>query len=555
MTLTATRPPDAPAVADEVPVFVPETWLTTSDHKRLGRMYIVASLAFLVVGSGVGVAMDAQRAGKNMTIAGDRYAQLFSLHTTVSVLLFLAPLWVGLATYLVPLQIGSRRLAFPRLAALAFWTYVTGGLLVLGSFVFGVPHGAGIALSQPLVGLKGGASRATDLWVAGLMVVTLAAILAAANIFTTVFKLRAPGMTLVRAPAFTWAAMATSAATLLSAPMFMAGLLLVYIDQHFGGRLFAPNQANANLVWQHLVWLYGRPDAYLLFLPALGVISDVVATHARRPLFMAPVVKGAIFAFAILSFGILTATGSAGSAVLLPTPTVVSALVLLPVGVCLLMWLGTIRPAELRLHVSLLYAAGFVILCLLGALNAVIAAIAGIKVNVADAGLGSAWSTGQLHAVLFGAPTLAAFAAIYHWAPKIWGRHLSGSLGVIQWLLMFGGFIASAAGSWLLGYSGAPWHVANLTGPGAKAGWLGLARLEGAGDVLIVLGIAVFIINLAASVLGRGERAEPDPYGGTSLEWATTSPPPEDNFSYVPEIRSDTPLLDVRAATDDGGST
>ena len=550
MTLTATRPPEAPASAPEVPMLVPETWLTTSDHKRLGRMYLAASLLFLLIGTGVGLVMELQRAGRTTTIAlGSDYARLFSLHATVTTLLFLAPLWVGLATYLVPLQIGARRLAFPRLQALAFWSYVIGGVLLLVSYLIGRPDGAGITLSNPLPTAPGGANQATDLWIASLVVVTIAALFAAANIFVTVFKLRAEGMTLGRLPAFTWSALATSAATILAAPVFLAGLLLLFLDQHAGGKLFDPSQVNGNVVWQHMLWFYGRPDAYLLFLPSLGVISDVVATHARRPLFMAPVVKGAIFAFAVLSFGVLTADTNGLHAVLLPTPTVVSALVILPVGLCLLLWLGTIRPPELRLHVSLLYVAGFVALCLLGAANAIGAALQGLPGD-------SAWTTGQLHAVLFGAPILAAFAGIYHWAPKIWGRHLRPSLGALQWLLLFGGFLVSALGSWFLGYAGAPWHVDNLTGPGTKSSWLALSRLSGLGGVLIVLGLLVFVANLLVSVLGPGEAAPDDPYEASTLEWATSSPPPEDNFAYVPEVRSDTPLTDLRAALslDDEGA-
>jgi cytochrome c oxidase subunit 1 len=507
-------------------------------------MYVVATLAFLLVGTGVAVVMEIQRAGRHSAlVVGGDYARLFSVHATVMTLLFLAPLWVGLATYLVPLQIGARRLAFPRLQALAFWAFVVGGVLLLASYVTGTPNGAGITLSTPLPTAAGGASRATDLWIASLMVLTVAALLAAANIFSTVFKLRADGMTFMRVPAFTWSSLATSAAMLLAGPIFLTGLLLLYLDQHFGGHVFDPSQVNGNVVWQHLLWLYGRPDAYLLFLPSLGVISDVVATHARRPLFMAPVVKAAIFAFAILSFGILAADTNALHAVLLPTPTLVSALVVLPTGLCVLLWLGTIRPAQLRLHVSLLYVAGFVVLCLLGGANAIGAALKGLPGD-------SAWTTGQLHAVLFGAPTLAAFAGIYHWAPKIWGRPLRATLGVLQWLLMFGGFLVSALGSWFLGYAGATWHVDHLTGPGTKSSWLALGRLSGLGGGLIALGIVVFVVNLAYSALGPGsdEVGPADPYEGATLEWATSSPPPEDNFTYVPEVQSDRPLADLRAA-------
>jgi len=539
MTLTATRSPDVPVAEPTVPVLVPEHWLTTSDHKRLGRMYVAMSLLFALVGVGVGLAMELQRATHQGRIVGSDYSQLFSLHSTVTVLLFLGPLWVGLATYLVPLQIGARGLALPRLQALAFWLFVTGGLLLLGSYVFGRPNGAGIALSQPLMAPKGGASRATDLWAVSLIMVTVASLLAAANLFTTLVRLRADGMTLPRMPAFSWSVLATSAATLLSAPVFIVGMLLVYLDEHFGGTVFATGQVNANVVWQHLVWMYGRPDVYLLFLPSLGVVSDVVATHARRPLFMAPIVKGAMFAFAVLSFGVLAANRTAERAVILPLPTLLSAGMVLPAGLCLLLWLGTVRPAELRLHVSLLYVVGFVVLCLLGGLNAVIAAIRGVDG-------GSAWSTGQIHAVLFGAPILAAFAGVYHWAPKIWGRALRPTLGALQMLLLFGGFVVSAAGSWLLGYDGAPWHVADLTGPGTKTAWLALVRLEGLGGMLITLGLLVFLLNLGVSL--RGPVGEGDPYEGTTLEWATPSPPPPDNFDYVIEVRSDRPLAEVTAS-------
>ena len=222
MTLTATRPPEVPAPVTELPVLVPETWLTTSDHKRLGRMYIVATLVFLLVGTGVGVAMEIQRAGRHTSVAvGADYARLFSLHATVTALLFLAPLWVGLATYLVPLQIGARRLAFPRLQAFAFWAYAAGGTLLLVSYVVGRPNGGGITLSSPLPPAPGGANHATNLWIASLMIVTIAALFAAANIFVTVFKLRADGMTMMRVPVFTWSALATSAAILLAAPIFL----------------------------------------------------------------------------------------------------------------------------------------------------------------------------------------------------------------------------------------------------------------------------------------------------------------------------------------------
>jgi cytochrome c oxidase subunit 1 len=545
MTLTATRPPEAPAAPPDVPVLLPETWLTTSDHKRLGRLYIVAATAFALLGVAVGLAMEVSRARSGSPFAGDVYERLFNLHTTTSVLLFLIPLWIGLATYVVPLQIGARRLAFPRVQALALWTYVGAGLLLLGSFAVGRPIGAGVFSSSPLPATgPAGAGGATDLWAASLIALALASILAAGNLFVTILKLRAEGLTLPRLPGFSWSVLATSAAVVISTPMFVAGMVLVYIDQHFGSHLFTVvrgAQVNGDIVWEHLVWFYGRPEGYLLFVPALGAATDIVVTHSRRRLFMPPVVKGAIFAFAVLSFGILAAPHSALSAVLLPTPTIVSALVVLPAGLCALLWLATVRPDDLHMHVSLLYVVGFVLLCVFGGVNAVVAALKNLHG-------GSAWTTGQIHAVLVGAPTLALFGAVYHWSPKLWGRHLRGSLGVLQWLLLFGGFTVAGLGGWLLGYDGAPWHTASLSGPGTKSGWIALSRIGTAGEVLVVLGFLVFAINALASVFGSGTAAEDDPYQGQTLEWATTSPPPDDNFAYVPEVRSEAPLLDVRAA-------
>lgn len=569
MTLTATPPAEihgAHAVPDvdvgAAPVVVPESLFTTSDHKRLGRYYLVVATLFVLVSAVVGVILEIQLTSSGSKIVGNDYDRLFNLHSTVGALLFLPALFIGLGTYVVPLQIGSRRLAFPRLAALAFWSYVIGGLLLVASYAFGKPNGWGIAYSVAPPVVKG-VSRATDAWVAAMALITVAFVLASAALFVTVLKLRADGMTMSRVPAFSWSVLAVSAATLLTGPVFLAGLLILYIDQHFAGGALARTQGGSNLVWQHLIWMYGRPDVYLVVVPCLGALTDIVATHSRRPLLQPVAAKGLIFAAAVLSFGILAANASVERAALIPTPSVLSVAIVVPVGLIALLWLGTIRPNAMRPHVSVIYLIGFLLFLVAGAVNAVIAPsqhlVGGLN--------GSEWTVGQVHAVLFAAPALAAFAAIYHWSPKIWGKGLNQLLGVIQWLALVGGFGLTSLGAWLAGYDGAPWHRDDYLGRTGKAlGRTGhfhtYAGLASVGGVLVTLGLVIFLANVAMT--GRSVRRSStqdrpaDPYEGSTLEWATSSPPPDDNFDVLPEIRSDAPLADARrlagaAATSERG--
>ncbi|MHB8467043.1 MAG: cytochrome c oxidase subunit I [Acidimicrobiales bacterium] len=544
MTLTESRPEEA--VAEEpVSAPVPESPLTTSDHKRIGRYYVVTALAFVLISAVVGVLLEIELSAKGIQIVGGGYDRLLALHGTAGAVLFLPGLWIGLATYLVPLQIGSRRLAFPRLAALAFWGYFGGGALLLGSYAVGRPVGLGILSSSPLpVTPRGG--HATELWAASLILITLSSVIAAANLFVTVVKLRVDGMTMLRLPAFSWSVLAVSAATLLAGPMFVAGMILVYLDQRFGGGALLAT-SHGNPIWQHLVWLYGRPDVYLVAVPCLGALCDVVATHARRPLVDARAAKGLIFAAAIFSFAIVTADATIARAALLPTPSILSVAVGIPVGLCALLWLGSVRPQQLHLHVSLLYVVGFLLFLVAAAANAAIAP----SQHLAGGAAASEWTVGQIHAVLFAAPTLALFGALYHWAPKIWGKGLNQLIGVLQWLLLVAGFGATCLGAWLAGYDGAPWHVDNYTQ--AKADhYFNYAKLSAAGGVLVGLGLLVFLANAAmawrsAAKTPAGERAA-DPYDGATLEWATASPPPPENFDVVPDVRSDAPLTDHRAA-------
>jgi cytochrome c oxidase subunit 1 len=353
-------------------------------------------------------------------------------------------------------------------------------------------------------------------------------------------------MTMMRLPAFSWSIFAVSAATVLAAPLFVGGMIIVYLDQRYGGGALLA-QSHGNPIWQHLVWLYGRPDVYLVAVPCIGALSDVIVVHSRRRLVDPIAAKGLIFAAAVLSFAILTADGTIQRSALIPTPSILSVAIGIPIGLCALMWLGSIRPQQLRLHVSLLYVVGFLLFLAGGVANAAIAP----SQHLVGGSTGSEWTVGQIHAVLFAAPTLALFGAIYHWSPKIWGRGLNQLAGVLQWLLLVAGFAATSVGAWLAGYDGAPWHVANYAQ--AKANhYFRDAKIASAGGVLVLLGLLVFVANATMTWWSARSAAESDrpadPYEAPTLEWVAASPPPEDNFDLVPDVRSDSPLADHRAA-------
>lgn len=533
MTVTETRSPAS--VNGDEEVLARAGWLRTADHKRLGTLFLVGAFLFLVVGGVAGAVLRVEllSEGTQLQLA---YRRVFSLHATVSALLFLGPAWVGVATWVVPLQIGASRLAFPRLHAFALWLFLLGGTLLVAAYALGNPA-IDLAASTPQPSPDGGADTATSVSVMAMGLVAVAMVLAAMSLAVTVLKLRTRGLTLRRAPLFTWATLVTSTATLLATPVFLAGLSLLYLDRHFGGQLFAVGPAGKG-VWRHTLWLFGRPEAYLVLLPGLGAACDIVATHARRPLLRSHAVRGAMVALAALSFGVWAAGGEVIDALVLPTYTPLTALVALPVAVVVLAWLATALQACPHLHVSVLFVVAFLALTGVGVLHVGAAAAVGVR--------GQAWTTGHLHTVAFGAPTLLLFAAVYHWAPKMLGRHLSPKLGASCFLALSGGFFLLGLGSYLLGYDGAPAHVGDY--PFTSSGST-FSALAGVGTALVLVGVLAFALDVArAAVLGRGEVAGPNPYEGLTLEWATPSPPPPQNFESVPEVRSEQPVVDLRAA-------
>ena len=564
MTMTEARPEvGATSISQSrPPSAVGEAIVDSADHKVVGLVFLGTALLCFLVLRGVGAALGAELLADGSQIVGGESRRLYSLYETGIVLLWAAPVWLGLATYLLPLQIGSSRLAFPRLQSLALWTHIGGaGLFVLGHLI-DPPPGIGLSGREPLQAPVGGVNDGTNLIMASFLLLGLATLLAAGNLLTTALTMRADGMSLGRMPLFSWGVVAASAGSLLATPVFLGTSLLLYVDLHFAGtNLFTDGRAS-ELVWQKGLWLYGRPEALLLLVPALGAACDMVVTAARRGLAAPPpppvpqrlqakapaavlsppsghvIAAGALFA--ATGFALLTWVQDRHGidALILPTATVPTALFGAAAGLLVLLWLNTLRQGKPKPSVP----CGFVFgAFLLGVTTAVIAAVAAFA--EAD---GKALGQGTIDLVTVGVPTLMAFGAMYHWARKLFGVPLSGGLGVIVLLSALGGTLALGIGQAIAGFAGSDGQVKEATGDAR----LGFAIAE-VGQVLLLLAGILLALDVARAVAaGRRRTTPPDLTDGVTLEWAAPSPPPEDNFAELPEVRSDAPLLDLAAASE-----
>lgn len=514
-----------------------DAWFDTGDHKRLGLMFIWAALAFLLVSGAVALAVGAQQVSPSIGLSASRVARLYGLHTESGVLLFLTAIWVGLATYVVPLQVGAGRLALPRLTATGFWMYLFGGIGFLVSYLLGQVNGSGLTASTPIAHIAGGANSATMLWIVSLGMIALGLLLATGSVMVTVLGLRTDGMTLLRVPAFSWASLVAGAVTMVATPVFLGGLLLLGIDQRFGGIFFTSATRGSLDVWQRTLWLYGRPDVFLLTIVAVGATSDIVATHARRPLLGHKPALMLLALMAVLSFGSWAHNPNMG-AVVVPTSNLITTAIAIPLGLTILMWLGTMAAGRPRFHPSLLFVAGAILLWVIGAANALGAGIHHVAGLQGD----SAWIAGNVHIIVIGPPTLLAVGAIYHWGPKFWGCRLSRAAGGLVFLTLFVGVVATGLAYYFLGYNGT--SILDMGGSSYQKDLYGLAEV---GGVILALGVLVLLFDMInTAVLRPRPNAGNDPYQGLTLEWATTSPPPPWGFESVPEVRSEAPLYYIR---------
>jgi cytochrome c oxidase subunit 1 len=531
--VTETRDDAAPAARHAI-----ADWFTSADHKRVGVAMLWTSLLFAAVTGIAAVVLRVESFAEGVDfLDGGKDLQYQTLLETSAFYLFLLPAFLGLAVHLVPLQIGARRAAFPRLHQFAYWLYLGGGGVVVASYLTsGGPYGAQALLAPPDAAQGG---QASALWILGMAAVVTALLLTATGIISTVTTLRAPGMTLDRAPVFTWTAFVASIVLALSLPVFGAGLLLHGVNLATSGELWQ-SDAMQN-VWQHTLSMWMRPELLVLLVLAAGAVSEVVATFARRRLLAYVPALGLLGAAGALTFAVWASEKVRPDAPLAPTQTIQSVLFYAPLGLLVLMWLGTAALGRPRPSAALVHGIGAVVM--LG-----VALAGGVSGLIVDVRGGTAWAEGHSAALLFAVPVFALSAAVYHWAPKIWGRFLSEPLGYLQFLALLGGALLSTV-PYYTGLRDAARYAVDFDGDE-----LTYVRLVAAGNVLLVAGLALLVVNLVGAAMGRGKVAAADAWeDGATLEWLAASPPPPWNFldDDIPPIRSEQPVLDLRTTGGD----
>ncbi|HET8786552.1 MAG TPA: cytochrome c oxidase subunit I [Candidatus Limnocylindrales bacterium] len=522
-------------------------WLTTTDHKKIGQLYLVSSLVFFVIGGIQALGIRSQLAAPDMTLVDpETYNEFFTIHGTTMIFLFAMPILSGLANFVVPLQIGAIDMAFPRINALSFWLVPVGGLLIYSSYAAGgaaigwtgyVPLSTGGAGGQ---NFGPGLGTGVDLWIMGLTVLGFSSILGAINFLATIFRMRAPGMRMFRLPIFVWTVLVTQSLALFAIPVFTTALVLLFIDRNFtGGAFLNPANGGSAILWQHMFWFFGHPEVYIMILPAMGIISEVVPVFSRKPLFGYHAFVGATIAIGLLAFGVWAHHMFATGLVYLPFFSFLTGAIGVPTGIKFFNWLATMWRGKLRFSTPMLFAIGFLAFFLIGGLDGALLAAVPFDYDVTD----TYWVVSHLHYVLFGGTVFAVFAGIYYWFPKMYGRFLDERIGKWHWLLTAIGVNVAFFPQHLLGLEGMPRRIATYS---ADTPWAPLNLLSTIGAFTIALSVLLFVVNVVVTFRRPLEPVPDDPWDGNTLEWATTSPPPPHNFDRLPPIRSSRPVFDEK---------
>ena len=547
MTTTAPRPSvtETPqglsnaTVARKGNVFV--EWITTTDHKKIGYLYLITSFLYFLLGGLMALVIRAQLFAPGLEIVAtkEQYNQLFTMHGTIMLLMFATPLFAGFANVLMPLQIGSPDVAFPRLNALAFWFFNFGSLIAVAGFL--TPQGAaafGWFAYTPLSSQTFSPGLGGNLWVFGLGLSGFGTILGAVNFITTIITMRVPGMTMWRMPIFTWNTLVTSILVLLAFPVLAAAMLALGSDRVFGSHVYDAANGGA-ILWQHLFWFFGHPEVYIIALPFFGIVSEIFPVFSRKPIFGYKTLVYATIAIAALSMTVWAHHMYVTGSVLLPFFALMTMLIAVPTGVKIFNWLGTMWRGSVTFETPIVFALGFLISFVFGGLTGVILASPPLDFHVSD----SYFVVAHFHYVVFGTVVFAMFAGFYFWWPKFTGKMLNESLGHVHFWILFVGFHMTFLIQHWLGVMGMPRRYATYL---PEDGFTWMNQLSTVGSVLLALSMIPFLLNVYLTARNGQKVTVNDPWGyGRSLEWATSCPPPRHNFTSIPRIRSESPAFDL----------
>ena len=524
------------------------SWITTVDHKRIGIMYAVTALVWFLVGGLEALLIRIQLAKpENDFLSADVYNQIFTMHGTTMIFLVGMPIAVALFNYIVPLQIGARDVAFPRLNALSYWIYLFGGIFMNVGFLFNAAPNMGWFGYTPLTTKMYTPGLNADFWSVGLQILGIASIMGGVNFITTIINLRAPGMTLMRMPLFTWMALVQSFLVITALPVFAVALFFLSFDRFYGTNFYNTMAGGEALLWQHLFWIFGHPEVYILILPAFGIISDVLPAFTRKPLFGYNMVVYSGVLIGFIGWGVwahhmfAVGMGPIADAFF----SIATLIIAIPTGVKIFNWLATMWGGTIRFNTPMLFCIAMVAMFTIGGISGVHLGSPPADLHQTD----TYYVVAHFHYVLFGGLIMGLFAGFYYWFPKVTGRMLDEKLGKWNfWLFVIGSNMTFF-----------PMHFAGLLGMPRRiftyAEELNLGAINhiiSIGGFITGIGTLVFAWNVIRS-LKKGQIAGNNPWDSHTLEWATTSPPPEYNFAELPEIRTREPLWDGVSSVDVAG--
>ena len=517
------------------------SWITTVDHKRIGILYGVSAFSLFLIGGfeAMLIRLQIMRPGLDI-VSADTFNALFTMHATTMIFMVIMPLGAAFFNYMIPLLIGARDVAFPRLNALSYWVFLGGVLLMNFSFLVGMPPDGGWFGYTPLTAKQYSPSHAVEYWYLGLQILGVASMMAGVNFIVTILNMRAPGMTLMRMPVFVWMVLVVQFLVVLAFPIITVGLFFLLFDRYFGTNFYLAAKGGDPLLFQHLFWLFGHPEVYILILPAMGIVSEVLPTFSRKPLFGAPFVIFSGIVIGFLGFGVwshhmfTTGLGLVADTAFAFT----TMLIAVPTAVKIFNWILTMWGGQLRFEVPMLFAIGFVSMFIIGGLSGFMHASPPIDLQQQD----TYFIVAHIHYVLFGGAIFGLYAGLYYWMPKMSGRMLDSRLGSIHFWITIIAFNATFFPMHFLGVDGMPRRIYTYS---AMEGWDFWNLVVSLSSFTLGLAQLLFVYNFFRH-FKHGRVAGDDPWDGATLEWATSSPPPEHDFDRVPQVTSERPFFDQK---------